>query len=91
MQPHQERRASRSWLLGTEKKVGLQRHILVSRHIGEGCGRLDRCRVPKHLLLRQIGSSKAPRRARPRVMGDGVEDEGNWPFSKQRTGTSAAD
>ena len=73
------------------KKVGLQRHILVSRHIGEGCGRLVRFRVPKHLLLRQIGCSKAPRRARSRVMGDGVEDEGNWPFSKQRTGTSAAD
>ena len=48
-------------------------------------------RVPKHQLLRQIGCSKAPRLARPRVMGDGVEDEGNWPLSKQRTGTSAAD
>ena len=67
-------------------KVGLQWHVLVIRHIGEGCGRLDRFRVPKHLFLRQIGCSRAPRRARHCVMG-----EGKWPLSKQRTGTSKDD
>ena len=55
------------------------------------CGRLDRFRGTEAPTLRQIGGSKAPRRARPSDLGDGVEDECNWPLSKPRTGTSAAD
>ena len=30
------------------EEAGLQRHVLIKRHAGNGCGRPDRLRVPKH-------------------------------------------
>ena len=47
------------------EEAGIPRHMSDKRHVRETGGRIDGLSVPKHLLLREIGGSKTPRRARP--------------------------